>query len=127
VVEIHIPGALLARVLDQGVANAGTGGFLQTSGVDRSADGAWRVGGAPLDPDRDYVVGTSDFLASGRETGLDYFDAETNPDIQGLTEHGDVRRALLAELICVVLNLSILLARSAGVRAALSAVAEDLR
>ena len=100
VVSVRVPGALLARVLDQGVANAGTGGFLQTSGV-TGAPGAWRVGGAPLDPQRSYLVGTSDFLVSGRETGLDYLDAETNPEVEAVGTHGDVRRAFLAELAAV--------------------------
>ena len=100
VVSVEMPGALLARVLDQGVANAGTGGFLQTSGIDRDGE-QWRIAGAPLDPDRIYTVATSDFLASGRETGLDYFDAEVNPDVMNLVAHGDVRRALLNELVRV--------------------------
>ncbi len=100
VVEVRVSGAVLARVLDQGVANAGSGGFLQTSGVE-GQPGAWRVGGEALAPDRDYVVGTSDFLVSGRETGLDFFDAEANPEVVAVTEHGDVRRALLNELVRV--------------------------
>ncbi len=98
VVTVQMPGALLARVLDQGLANAGTGGFLQTAAIGRDGDG-WTVAGAPLDPARIYAVATSDFLVSGRETGLDYLDAETNPDVVLLGEHGDVRRALLDELV----------------------------
>ena len=100
VVEVRVSGAILARVLDQGVANAGSGGFLQTSGIE-GQPGAWRIGGNPLDADRDYLVGTSDFLVSGRETGLDFFDADANPEVEAVTEHGDVRRALLNELVRV--------------------------
>ena len=97
VVEVRVSGAVLARVLDQGAANAGTGGYLQTAGV-TGAPGAWRVNGQALELGRVYLVGASDFLVSGRETGLDFFDAATNPDVSGVTEHGDVRRALLDEL-----------------------------
>ncbi len=97
VVTVRIPGALLARVLDQGLANAGTGGFLQTDNVGREG-AAWTVAGEPIDPARLYVVATSDFLVSGRETGLDYFDAQTNPEVVALGTHGDVRRALLDQL-----------------------------
>ena len=100
VVEVRVSGAVLARVLDQGVANAGTGGFLHTDGVS-GGPGAWRVGDAALDPARTYLVGTSDFLVSGRETGLNFFDADANPDVEAVTEHGDVRRALLGELVRV--------------------------
>ena len=98
VVTVRLPGALLARVLDQGVANAGTGGFLQTAGIARDAD-RWTVDGQPLDPAADYVIATNDFLILGLETGLDYFDAEDNPDVTRLAAHGDVRRALLDELV----------------------------
>lgn len=98
VVTVRLPGALLARVLDQGLANAGTGGFLQTAGVGREAD-RWSIDGQPLDPTASYVIATNDFLILGLETGLDYFDAEDNPDVTPVAEHGDVRRALIDELV----------------------------
>ncbi len=101
VVTVTMPGALLRRVLEQGLANVGTGGFLQTAGIGHQPDGTWTVAGAPLDPDRTYAVATSDFLVSGRETGLDYLDVETNPDLTLVGTHGDVRRALLDELVRV--------------------------
>ena len=84
-------------MLARGEANACTGGFLQTAGTARTpAD--WSVGGAPLDPARTYTVAASDFLISGRETGLDYFEAETNPEVVVVGRHGDVRRALIDQL-----------------------------
>jgi len=98
VVTVTMPGALLTRVLEQGEANAGTGGYLQTAGIGRAGD-AWTVNGEPVDPERAYTIATNDFLVSGRETGLDYFDVETNPDLTLAGEHGDVRRALLDELV----------------------------
>ena len=97
VLTIRLPGALLARVLDQGEANAGTGGYLQRSGIEPSASG-WTVAGRPLDPAATYTIAVNDFLASGREAGLDYFSIEDNPDITQVGEHGDVRRALLDEM-----------------------------
>ena len=105
VVTVRMPGALLARVLAQGEANVGTGGFLQTAGVERTAPdvapAGWTVGGQSLDEARVYTVATSDFLVSGRETGLDYFNAETNPEVVLVGRHGDVRRALLDQLVRV--------------------------
>ena len=101
VVSVRLPGAVLQRVLEQGLANAGTGGYLQTAGVGRRADGTWTVGSAPLDPEAVYTVASNDFLVSGREAGLDFFDAETNPEVELVGEHGDVRRALLDELVRV--------------------------
>ncbi len=97
VVTVRMPGALLARVLAQGEANTGSGGYLQTAGIGRTPAG-WTVGGAPLDEAQLYTVATSDFLVSGRETGLEYLNAETNPDIVAVGRHGDVRRALIGHL-----------------------------
>lgn len=97
VVETHMTGILLARVLDQGEANRGGGGFLVSSGVERTDDRGWRVDGAPLDPDRIYVVAAGEFLVSGREQGLDYLNAE-NPDLEIGQSKRDIRQSLIDEL-----------------------------
>lgn len=97
VLSVQMPGRLVTRLLDQGVANAGTGGYLQTSGFGGEA-GAWTVDGAPIDPDATYTVASNDFLVSGREFGLDWFSVEGNPEITQTGSHGDVRQALIAEL-----------------------------
>jgi 5'-nucleotidase len=92
---VRIRGSLLQQVLDQGVKNRGAGGFLQTAGVDRDPDsGAWRVGGAAVDPARDYVAATSDFLLTGREQGLGFLTPE-NPELDSLGSFRDVRLALI--------------------------------
>ena len=97
VVVVEMPGRLLMHLLDQGQANAGTGGYLQTSGME-GASGAWTVGGAPIDPDRTYAVASNDFLVSGREAGLDWFSVEGNPEITQTGAFGDVRQAFIAEM-----------------------------
>lgn len=98
VVSVAVRGDVLARALDQGVKNRGTGGFLQTANVTRdAATGRWLISGEPLRTDRAYVVATSDFLVSGRETGLGFFSLD-NPDIGFLASYGDVRAAVIAEL-----------------------------
>lgn len=96
VIEVAIQGSLLQRVLDQGVANRGSGGFLQVDNVRRS-DAGWLVGGVLLDPARAYRAVTIDFLLSGREQGLDYLTA-TNPDVHLLRELRDVRMSLIDQL-----------------------------
>lgn len=102
VVTVALPGAVLARALDQGNANAGTGGYLQRSAeIGQAEDGAWTIGGARLDPARTYTIATNDFLVLGLETGLDFFSVEGNPEISQVGEHGDVRRALLDQLVRV--------------------------
>ena len=96
VVEFEIKGSLLRRVLDQGVANRGSGGFLQVDNV-RRTDAGWLVGDTPLDPARAYRAVTIDFLLSGREQGLDYLTA-TNPDVKVVRELRDVRMSLIDQL-----------------------------
>jgi 5'-nucleotidase len=98
VLSVRLPGALLGRVLEQGLANAGTGGFLQTAGIGRTDDGRWTVGGAALVDTQTYTVATNDFLVTGLETGLDYFKLDANPDLALAGRHGDVRRAMITEL-----------------------------
>ena len=120
VVEVEISGALLGRVLDQGVANRGDGGFLQYAGITRddgpgdagssaasggdcdcggagALTGMWTVAGAPLDDSRTYRVAFTDFLLTGREEGLGYLTLD-NPDVQELGDRGDIRRVVITEL-----------------------------
>ncbi len=101
VAEVEIAGGLLRQVLDQGVENQGTGGFLQFAGIARTeppgGGSAWMVGGEPLSEARTYRVALTDFLLSGRETGLDYLMLG-HPDLQLLGDRGDIRKAVIAEL-----------------------------
>jgi 5'-nucleotidase / UDP-sugar diphosphatase len=89
-------GELLGRVLTQGVANRGSGGFLHADGAIRTDDG-WIVAGEPIRGDRVYVVATTDFLLTGRERGLDYL-APGTPGLGAITEFRDIRRAVIDEM-----------------------------
>ncbi|HMB89801.1 MAG TPA: bifunctional metallophosphatase/5'-nucleotidase [Rhodothermales bacterium] len=89
-------GSLLDSTLTQGVDNKGSGGFLQHAGVVWE-DGAWKVDGNPIDPDQTYRVAINDFLASGRESGLNYLSFN-NPSMTQVESHGDIRFAVIAEL-----------------------------
>lgn len=96
VVSASIRGDLLARVLDTGINNQGTGGFLQTWGV-RWQDGAWLVQGKPLDPQAIYTVALTEFLLSGGEVNLGYLTRAAS-GISDVREYRDVRRAFIDEL-----------------------------
>jgi 5'-nucleotidase len=98
VLTVTVQGDVLRRALDQGLANRGSGGFLQTANVTQDADGTWRIGGEGLDDTRVYRLAVNDFLVSGRETGLDFFDAEANPAMALVATHRDVRMALIDAL-----------------------------
>ncbi len=95
-VEVELGGALLKRVLEQGDANRGIGGFLLRAGVERTADG-WRVGAAALDTTKSYRVVTPDFLVSGGEQNLAYL-SERNPSLKLLRTLRDVRLVVIDEL-----------------------------
>ena len=98
VLSVEMKGALLARVLDQGVANKGTGGFLQTAkvGWDQERKG-WLIAGQALDAGKSYQVAINDFLVSGKEVGLTFLNRE-HGDLRVIKENMDVRRALIEEL-----------------------------
>jgi 5'-nucleotidase len=85
VLAAEMKGSLLARVLAQGAANRGTGGYLHTAGA-----------AGPFAADATYRVAINDFLLSGRETGLAFLTRD-HPDLRVVGEHGDVRRVVIAE------------------------------
>jgi len=97
VVEVEITGDLLKRLLDQGLANRGKGGFLHFARIEQGGGGAWQVDGEALAPQRTYKVAINDFLLTGRETGLGFL-VPGAPGLTVLGKHGDVRNVLIAEL-----------------------------
>jgi 5'-nucleotidase len=96
VVKATFDGALLARVLETGMNNEGTGGFLHNQGA-RFQGGTWLVQGKPIDPARRYTVALNDFLLTGGEVNLSYL-ARTNPQVRDVVVLRDVRRAIIDEL-----------------------------
>jgi 5'-nucleotidase len=90
-----IRGSLLSRALDQGLANRGTGGFLQTANVSQTENG-WAVGGTLLDPSRTYRIAISDYLAAGKEQGLDFL--APGPDFTVVKDNRDQRMAVIDQL-----------------------------
>ncbi|MEA2932117.1 MAG: hypothetical protein QOI56_902 [Actinomycetota bacterium] len=98
IVSVQMSGSLLLRTLDQGRANAGTGGYLQVANVTRTEGGdGWLINGVALDIGRSYAVAINDFLLTGREIKLDFLTRD-NAEVSVVGEHGDLRKALIAEL-----------------------------
>ncbi len=92
--EVEMRGSLLEKMLRQGLANKGKGGFLQTDGFRYNQENAtWYAGGEAIDPAKTYRVITTDFLLTGLESGMDFFTPD-NPDILNIespTETDDLR------------------------------------
>lgn len=95
-VKTTFDGALLARVLDTGQNNEGTGGYLHARGA-RLRNGAWLVQDQPIDPARRYSVALPDFLLTGGEINLGFL-TRANPQVRDVVDLRDIRRAVIDEL-----------------------------
>lgn len=83
-VRTEIKGALLTKALDQGLANKGTGGFLQRGNFGGST-GAWTLNGTPIDANASYKIVFSDFLLQGKEAGLSFLKVLEPLKVDGKT------------------------------------------
>jgi len=88
-------GVLLKKVLDQGVARIGTGGYLQSANSEYK-DGKWFINGSPIDESKRYKVAINSFLTSGRESHLGYL-TPANPGLTILNQgtEFDIRKQLI--------------------------------
>lgn len=91
----RLRGDVLIQALDRGVANAGSGGYLQHDAL--RAAGAWAVGTTPIDPTRVYAVAIPEFLLTGRETNLDIL-ADGAPGVTLVTKGRDLRQPFIEVL-----------------------------
>ncbi len=96
VLSVDMKGSLLKRVLDRGRSNRGTGGYLQMVNIRLDATG-WVVNEEAIDEERLYRIAVNDFLLSGNEQGLEFLNRD-NKDLTETGEHGDMRKALIAQL-----------------------------
>ena len=97
VVSIKVTGAFLKRILAQGIANKGQGGYLQTAGVTYNGDQPMHKGAA-IDDSRVYTIAINDFLLTGNEQNFSWLKRDGNADITVLAEHQDIRNATIAAL-----------------------------
>jgi len=90
--KMKITGALLIDVLEGGLKNKGLGGYLVHAGITQSGS-EWLIAGKPIDKTKTYTLACTDFLVSGKEFNLEFFNRE-NPqitDLQIFTDSSDVR------------------------------------
>jgi 5'-nucleotidase/UDP-sugar diphosphatase len=98
VVSVEMSGEVLQQVLNQGLKNQGTGGYLHTANVDFNADNqTWLISEKPLDPNQTYRVSISEFLLTGKEIGLNFLTPQ-NPGIQVIEQKRDIRFAVIDQL-----------------------------
>lgn len=102
-VEIKLRGRLLERVLQTGLENKGSGGYLQWEKVAYDeVKKEWKIDGRLLDVNQEYNIITSDFLFSGKERNLSFFTKQ-NPDVISVVDtfpeadvRNDIRKAVIA-------------------------------
>jgi 2',3'-cyclic-nucleotide 2'-phosphodiesterase (5'-nucleotidase family) len=101
VFSVKMKGRLLERVLETGVKNKGTGGYLQLDNITFDTNTKqWQIKGKPLDINQEYTIATTDFLMSGKERGLDFLNTQ-NPDVIQIIEPkdndlgSDIRKAVI--------------------------------
>lgn len=98
VLAVEMKGSLLEKVLEQGRANRGTGGFLHTANVSKKPDvGMWMINGEPLDPNRSYRVAINGFLMSGKERKLEFLNFKAG-GVKLVGEKRDIRFAVIDQL-----------------------------
>lgn len=79
--EADMKGSLLLQVLQAGIHNKNSGGYLQFQPVIyNESNTTFSLNGKPIDLAATYHVAISDFLFSGKETNLDFLN-EKNPAV----------------------------------------------
>jgi 5'-nucleotidase len=71
---VQMKGNTLQKMLQVGIQNKGTGGYLQTAGVVHKANGSIEIQGEILQPEQTYTVALSAFLLTGKEKNLDFLN-----------------------------------------------------
>ncbi len=97
---VEIKGSLLLKALNQGLANKGSGGYLQSANTQYN-NGVWQINGASIDTDKTYQVAINDFLGSGKESSLDYLKPGNSDFVitnQGEGQAYDIRQLVIDSL-----------------------------
>lgn len=103
---VQMKGSLLQQLLNQGVANKGSGGWLQYANISQSEFArTWQIKGQLLNAEGVYTVVIPDFLLTGKEANMGFF-TEKNPGVlkvypaQTAVGHpqSDIRQAIIQYL-----------------------------
>ena len=102
ILDVTLTGSLLLKILDYGSSAAGSGGFLQFSGVSKTSE-SWSIDDRPIEPDGQYNIVLNDFLLAGYD--MPFLTAETEgiisiitPDDSGDDLRRDIRIAIVEYL-----------------------------
>jgi 5'-nucleotidase len=106
VVEIEIKGSNLIRLLEAGLKNKGSGGYLQVDKNLTQKDNQWFLRNEPIQAEKVYKVALNDYILTGKETQMDFMSQENKAVILKTTLYtafsdprSDVRKTLIAYLL----------------------------
>lgn len=94
---IEMRGDVVTQMLNAGVDNRGTGGYLQTDGIGGEKN-AWTINGEPIDSEKTYQIVLSEYLAAGKETNLAFIGPD-NPGVEAVAVGSDIRGTLANALV----------------------------
>ncbi len=102
IMEVDMKGSLLIKILNAGVKNVGSGGFLQYSAALSNNNNIWALKNIPIDAGKVYKIALTDFLMTGGEANLDFLTKDNPgmvkvyPVFTDLNDaRSDVRRAII--------------------------------
>src|SRR5205814_5225936 len=66
IIDVELKGSLLLKLLETGMKNAGSGGYLQYVNISYdSAAGKWSIGNKPIVESGNYKIAVAAYLLSG--------------------------------------------------------------
>lgn len=94
VYEVTLKGSLLGKIISTNDERKGSGGYLQFDKRVHAENGNVFINGKVIDPERLYTIRTTEFLISGREQKLEYFNAK-NPEVTKVEAIKDSKNEVL--------------------------------
>lgn len=89
IISAEVTGKILVQILNAGIKNKGTGGFLQTTDISfDSQNSKWLYNKVSIIPEKKYRVAFTDYLLSGKEKNLEFLNPQ-NPEIRILDRQKD--------------------------------------
>lgn len=88
IIEVAMKGSLLEQMIRYNYERKGLGGYLQIGNDIEQKNGKTTLKGIPIEKDKVYKIRTIEFLISGKELRLEFFN-EKNPDVLTVSQSKD--------------------------------------
>ena len=88
IIEVTMKGSLLEQMIRSNDERKGLGGYLQIGNDIEQKNGKSTLKGIPIEKDKAYRIRTIEFLVSGKELRLEFFN-EKNPDVLTVSQSKD--------------------------------------